>query len=114
MNKRKIGNSGEEQAVSFLKNKGHIVIERNFLTKMGEIDIITFFENNIYIFEVKLRRNLEYGFGDDSITNQKVKKIQKTFEIWLSQNAENYNYKNIYFNALIIDPDGKVNEFEIM
>jgi len=114
MNNKKTGNIGEDFAESYLKNKGHFVLERNFRTPFGEIDIITFFHNSIYIYEVKYRKNLEYGFGDDAITPQKVNKIRKTFEVWISQNQKNYNFKNIYLNALIIDPDGKINEFEVM
>jgi len=38
--KRQFGDSGEEAAVQFLKKKGYRILERNFLQKGGEIDIV--------------------------------------------------------------------------
>lgn len=38
--KRKIGDFGEEQASLFLLQKNYQILERNFYTRFGEIDII--------------------------------------------------------------------------
>lgn len=113
MSTKNIGNKGENIAISYLLHKKHTILEKNFRTNFGEIDIISRYKNSIYIFEVKYRKNLEYGYGDNSITKSKINKITKTFEIWLTKN---YKYKdyNFYLNALVIDPDGKINEFEIL
>ena len=40
--KIQLGQIGEEAAVSFLKQRGYRIIERNFRNKVGEIDIIAF------------------------------------------------------------------------
>lgn len=38
---KRSGNRGEEIAVEFLKRRGHKIIERNYTTRLGEVDIIT-------------------------------------------------------------------------
>ena len=38
--KRKIGDIGEELAARFLKKRGYKIVERNYLKKWGEIDIV--------------------------------------------------------------------------
>lgn len=51
--KQKIGKNGEDQAEMFLVKQGFSIIERNFSTRFGEIDIIALLNNCYYFFEVK-------------------------------------------------------------
>ena len=51
--KRKIGDIGEEVAVKYLERKGFRVIERNYLRKWGEIDIIAEKGQLLSFIEVK-------------------------------------------------------------
>lgn len=108
------GTYGESIAEKYLKTKGHEIIEKNFRMKGGEIDLITLKNKVIYIYEVKFRLNTEYGYGDEAINSSKIKKIRNTFEIWLSHNKTKYDFDKIYFNAIVIDPDLKINEFEVL
>ncbi|HEV7449554.1 MAG TPA: YraN family protein [Candidatus Paceibacterota bacterium] len=51
--KRQIGDTGEDVACKYLQNKGFSVIERNYLRKWGEIDVIAQKANRLYFVEVK-------------------------------------------------------------
>ncbi len=51
--KRKLGDIGENIACDFLKNRGFEVIERNYLRKWGEIDIIAKKSGVFRFIEVK-------------------------------------------------------------
>lgn len=51
--KRRLGDIGENIACDFLKNKGFKIIERNYLRKWGEIDIITRKNGVMHFIEVK-------------------------------------------------------------
>ena len=51
--KRKTGDLGEEAACKFLTKKGYVVVERNYLKKYGEIDIVAMKGNTCHFFEVK-------------------------------------------------------------
>lgn len=54
---KKLGNWGEDLAVNFLRRRGFFIIERNFYTTYGEIDIVAKCGNDYYFIEVKTRRN---------------------------------------------------------
>ena len=51
--KRKTGNLGEDLACRFLMKHGFQIIDRNYLKKCGEIDIIAKNNNKIHFIEVK-------------------------------------------------------------
>lgn len=51
--KQKLGEIGENYACDWLEKNGYRVIERNYLKKWGEIDIITKKLNTIHFIEVK-------------------------------------------------------------
>lgn len=51
--KRKLGDIGENIACSFLEGKGFEIIERNYLRKWGEIDIVAKKSGVIHFIEVK-------------------------------------------------------------
>lgn len=71
-NASEIGKSGEDQAEEFLKKIGYKILERNFRTRYGEIDIIAK-ENGTYVFvEVKTRK-LKDGFGEPQFAVNKHK-----------------------------------------
>ena len=53
--KRRRGNMGEDFAAEYLEGKGYEIIERNFNTRLGEIDIIARDGKYIAFIEVKSR-----------------------------------------------------------
>ena len=73
--RKQFGKRGEELAVALLRKKGYKVIERNFRTRIGEIDIIAKHKGRIVFIEVKTRRNGRYGNPKLAVTAQKQRKI---------------------------------------
>ena len=73
------GFAGEDKACEFLKNKGYIIIERNYTSSHGEIDIIASDGRHIIFVEVKTReegKNTErYGRPALAVTREKQRKI---------------------------------------
>ena len=51
--KQKIGQIGEDLACEYLEKSGYEVIDRNYLKKWGEIDVVTQKSNKIHFVEVK-------------------------------------------------------------
>jgi len=70
-----IGNSGEDTATAWLDANGYVVIDRNWKTKMCEIDIVASKDDCLYFVEVKHRKNGEQGGGVAAVTPQKVTKM---------------------------------------
>lgn len=51
--KQKVGNLGEKIAAKYLENKGYLILERNFQTKIGELDIVAFQPNKEILFRIR-------------------------------------------------------------
>lgn len=85
------GNLGEETAKNYLKKKNIIILERNFRTRGGEIDIIGLFNNTIIFYEVKTRKSAVYGSPAEAVTRSKINKIKLTSKFYMAK-ANLYNY----------------------
>ena len=75
MNKRVIGNAKETQAIDYLMKQGYKILERNYYTRAGEIDIIAMDGNYLAFVEVKYRWNEGYGFPSEAVHYKKQRKI---------------------------------------
>lgn len=73
---RAIGIKGEEIAIKYLKNKGYIILEKNYKTYFGEIDIIAKDKNTLVFIEVKTRTNTLFGYPFESINYKKIQKLK--------------------------------------
>ncbi len=80
---KNIGRLGENLAEQFLKNIGYKIIERNFQSKKGEIDIIARDKKEIVFIEVKTRTKLDYGNPAEAVNNIKKEHIYKAAEYYL-------------------------------
>jgi len=115
-NKRITGKKCEEAAILFLRKEGFGIVERNFRTRRGEIDIIAQHGNTIIFIEVKSsgvysEESLEY-----TIDNRKQKRIIETAKWFLSIKPD---YKDclIRFDVIFVSQgNGKllhiINAFE--
>ena len=82
MNKRRFGIIGEKIAQGYLINKGYEILETNFYTKRGEIDIIAQKEKCVIFVEVKARTSLKFGTPAMAVNSTKkkhIKSVAKTF-----------------------------------
>ncbi|MBI5739541.1 MAG: YraN family protein [Nitrospirae bacterium] len=71
----KLGQKGEGIALSFLKTRGYAIIERNYKTPLGEIDIIARDNETLVFVEVKTRESIEFGLPFESVDRRKRRKI---------------------------------------
>jgi putative endonuclease len=75
----------EEKAAEFLKLIGYKIIERNFFTRWGEIDIIAKDKKILSFLEVKARDKNSLVKGREAVDKYKIKKIRKTAMCYLSK-----------------------------
>ena len=89
-----IGTYGENLALKHLTNKGYKILEMNYRSKYGEIDIISFYNNLIVFVEVKSRYTNSFGSPMESVTYYKQKQIIKLSQIYLlCKKYHNYNVR---------------------
>jgi putative endonuclease len=87
MNKSNLGSFGEEFAVNYLKSKKYQILDRNFHSRFGEIDIIVRDnKDNIIFVEVKAYADKSLFAPQQAVIERKKKKLIKT--------AQYYCYKN--------------------
>ena len=77
-NRKELGSVGEEMAVSYLKNNGYSIIERNFRNKLGEIDVIARQADCICFVEVRSRQGgLTHADALESVGPLKQRRLSK-------------------------------------
>jgi putative endonuclease len=75
---RNLGLVGESFAVKLLRQKGYKILEKNFRSKFGEIDIVVLDGDTLVFVEVKTRWTKEYGPPEEAVTPRKIRSIIKT------------------------------------
>lgn len=85
MNQRLAGRDGEQKAEAHLLSLGYKLVERNYQTRFGEIDLIV--ENDVYVVfaEVKQRRHKRFAPAGAFVTPGKQEKIRTTALLWLAE-----------------------------
>lgn len=76
-NRRILGQSGESAAVDFLRRQGYTILETNFTTKSGEIDIVAAIDDILVFTEVKTRKSTFLASPLSAVTSKKQRQISK-------------------------------------
>lgn len=104
-NLRKLGKAFEEKAVSYLEENGFKVIETNFYTKFGEIDIIAREEEYLVFCEVKYRKKEDSGHPVEAVTVSKQKRIVKSSLYYMGIKGVSLNLPIRYDILAILNDD---------
>lgn len=80
---KEIGDVGEEMAARYLVNNGYRIVQRNYRTRYGEIDIIARDGLCLVFVEVKKKNSVRFGFPAEMVTAQKQKKLISMAESYL-------------------------------
>ncbi|NLJ37619.1 MAG: YraN family protein [Candidatus Atribacteria bacterium] len=100
---KRIGQIGEEIASRVITRQFKMkIIERNFRSRIGEIDIIALDKNTWVFIEVKTRAVLNAGFPEESVTEYKQDKIRKVALYYLMSQGYNPHHVNYRFDVMSI------------
>lgn len=72
-----LGVRGEDEAARFLKKQGYRILERNFRSRLGEIDIVARDGDTIVFVEVKTRSGDSFGSPKDALSKSKMRRITR-------------------------------------
>ncbi|WP_226665781.1 YraN family protein [Microbulbifer aggregans] len=88
MDTQAVGSQMEDAAARYLRAAGLKIIERNFCSRFGEIDLIAKDREVLVFVEVRFRRNNRFGGAGVTVDRRKQSKLQAT--------ASNYlQYRNL-------------------
>ncbi len=85
--RRDLGDFGERVAAAHLEAKGYRILERNFRTREGEVDIIAERGGTLVFAEVRTRRGEALGSAAESVTASKAARILAAAQAYV-QGAE--------------------------
>ena len=90
-NKKTLGREGEWCAVEFLDKEGYMILERNYNTDFGEIDIIAEHKGILVLVEVKTRSSLDYGLPCMAVDGRKIEHIKRCGWVYMRSRQRNWN-----------------------
>jgi len=97
--RREIGVLGESLAEKYLQQNDYIVVQKNFRTRFGEIDIIAISPDKKFLcfIEVKTRKQNLFGSPQEAVDERKTRKILSVAEEFLSSHykVQDLEIKNL-------------------
>lgn len=79
------GKAAEQLALHYLEQQGLRLVETNYSTRMGEIDLIMWQQHSLVFVEVRQRNNLNFGGAAASVGLVKQERLWKTAQIYLQR-----------------------------
>ena len=79
-----MGAWGEALAAEYSRKKRYQILEANFRTRIGEIDLIASNRQYLVFVEVKLRKNADFAMAREFVDHRKQGKIRSTAQLYLA------------------------------
>jgi putative endonuclease len=101
MDRRQTGTLAENRASAFLESQGFVIFTRNFLRRVGELDIVARSGHLLIVAEVRTRCSDEYGGAAASIGWSKQRRIIATTSLLLQRYPELRNHR-VRFDVIVV------------
>jgi putative endonuclease len=105
--KKELGKKGEEIAIRFLKKKGYRILERNYVCKMGEMDIIAREKDTLAFVEVKTRTSTTFGPPQLAVNLTKQMQLSKVALHFLKEKKLEDVKARFDVVAILLRPEGE-------
>jgi len=105
--KKELGKKGEELALRFLKRNGYKIIERNYVCKMGEMDIIAQEKDTLVFVEVKTRTSMVFGPPQLAVNPTKQMQLSKVALNFLKEKKREDVKARFDVVAIVLRPTGE-------
>jgi putative endonuclease len=108
--KDELGREGEQVAVEYLERAGLRVLDRNWRSADGEIDIVAAEPRTLVVCEVKTRSGTQFGTPLEAVTRHKRARLRRLAVQWLVAHGVLFDDVRIDVIGLLKDSSG---EFQI-
>lgn len=81
------GHRGELIAAQYLAAKGFAIVQYNYRSQFGEIDLVVRSDEYLVFVEVKLRKSERFGTPAEMVNKTKQRRLRATAGLYLQQNA---------------------------
>jgi len=112
MKTKATGQLGEKLAQDFLKERGYQIVETNYRSPDGEVDIIVS-QNGVLVFvEVRTKSSRMFGTPEESVNRRKKQKLIAVSQYYLQTHEPHPPSWRIDFIAVELDNRGNLNRIE--
>jgi putative endonuclease len=106
MDRRQTGTLAENSAAAFLESQGFTILARNFLRRVGELDVVARAGDLLVVAEVRTRASEKFGGAAASVGHGKQRRIALTSALFLQQRPE-LRHCRVRFDVIVIR-DGEI------
>ena len=110
--RRQLGDQGEDLAAAALKRQGYKILERNYVTPMGEIDLIARQGRTVVVVEVKTRKSARFGSPQEGVSAAKQGRLRRLAEYYLK--AKRLTGSPVRFDVVAVTLAGDAPRVEII
>lgn len=100
-----VGRRGEDIAAAHLGGLGYVVLERNWRTRYGELDLIVADGDRLVVVEVKTRSTQMYSDAAEAVTPAKLARMRSLTKMWLA--AQDRFWSEIRFDVIAVQLNTK-------
>ncbi|GAA6766372.1 YraN family protein [Flavobacterium johnsoniae] len=103
-----LGKLGEDLAAEHLEKENYKILERNWVYKNAEVDIIAQKENILVVVEVKTRSSLDFGSPQDFVKPKKIQLLIKAVNAYINYREKDFEEDiNVRFDIVAIHKNGE-------
>lgn len=107
----RVGARYEEIAAGYLQKKGYVILERNYRTPFGEIDMIARQEQVLAFVEIKFRSSGQYGSPSEAVDARKRRRISKV-ALYFYTYHDDAQQLSCRFDVIAIYGNGRIEHIE--
>jgi len=100
---QQVGARGEKLAADYLRSQGYKILETNYHSRYGEIDLVAEGDQCVIFVEVKARTNARFGLPEASVTPAKLEKIYDTALLWLQDHPDQPDDWRVDVISILLD-----------
>ena len=98
-----LGREGEQAAVNYLEGCGFRILDRNWRSADGEIDIVAVERHTFVVCEVKTRSGTRFGTPLDAVGSAKRRRLRRLAAQWLAAHGTRFDQIRIDVVGLLRD-----------
>ncbi len=106
MSRRALGVQGEAMAAAWYEDRGYVVLDRNWRTRNGELDLVLGRDGEVVFCEVKARTSDAFGLGVEAVTRDKQLRIRRLAAAWLAERSERAGGLRFDVVSILLPRDG--------
>ena len=110
--RRQLGDYGEDLAAAALKKQGYKILERNYVTPIGEIDLIAMEGKTVVVVEVKTRKSTRFGSPQEGVSVTKQGRLRRLADYYLK--AKRLPGSPVRFDVVAVTLAGDAPQVEII